>query len=155
MMMTTMIFIDCNWISTGWQRWWRWHLLTAIRFPPDGSGDDDDIYWLQVDFHPVGAVMTMIFIDCKWISTRWERWWRWYLLIAIGFPPGDSGDDDDIYWLQLDFHPVGAVMTMIFIDCNWISTRWERSVILYKNGEETALKEKQYTQQYKNTGYTK
>jgi len=46
---------------------------------------------------------------------------------------------------------------MIFIDCNWVSTRWQWSVDLYKNRKETASymqKEKQYTEQYKNNTQT-
>jgi len=43
---------------------------------------------------------------------------------------------------------------MIFIYCNWVSTRWQWSVDLYKNRKETAQKEKQYII-YKNTEYTK
>ena len=35
-------------------------------------------------------------------------------------------------------------MMMIFIDSNWVSTRWQWSVDLCKNGKETAQKEKQY-----------
>jgi len=37
------------------------------------------------------------------------------------------------------------VMMMIFIDCIWISSRRQWSVVLYKNGTETAQKEKQKT----------
>jgi len=33
---------------------------------------------------------------------------------------------------------------------NWISTWWQGSVDLYKNRQETAQKEKQYTKHYKN-----
>ena len=48
-----------------------------------------------------------------------------------------------------------VVYDMIFIYCNWVSTRWKRSVDLYKNSKDTAQKEKQYTKQHKNTEYTK
>ena len=44
---------------------------------------------------------------------------------------------------------------MIFIYCNWVSTRWQWSVDSYKNGRETAQKEEQYTKQYKNKQNTK
>jgi len=38
------------------------------------------------------------------------------------------------------------MMTMtIVIYCNLVSTRWQRSVVLYKNRNEIAQKEKQYT----------
>ena len=47
------------------------------------------------------------------------------------------------------------MMIMIFIYWNWVSTRWQWSVDLYRNRKETALKEKQYTKQHKNTEYTK
>ena len=39
---------------------------------------------------------------------------------------------------------------MIFIYCNWGSTRWQWSVDLYKNRKQTVQKEKQRTKQYKN-----
>ena len=42
---------------------------------------------------------------------------------------------------------VMMTMMMIFIDCNWISSRWQWSVVLYRNGKETAQKEKQYKTQ--------
>jgi len=47
---------------------------------------------------------------------------------------------------------------MIFNYCNWVSTRWQWSVDLYKNRIETAQKEQQYTKiqkQYNITKYTK
>ena len=50
------------------------------------------------------------------------------------------------------------MIMIIFIYCNWVSTQWQWSVVLYKNRKETAQKEKQYTttqKQYKNTEYTK
>jgi hypothetical protein len=40
---------------------------------------------------------------------------------------------------------------MLFIYSNWISTRWQWSVDLYKNRKETAQNEKQYTKNIKNT----
>ena len=45
----------------------------------------------------------------------------------------------------------------LFIHCNWVSTRWQWSVKLYKNSERDSYvqKEKQYTKQYKSTEYTK
>jgi len=43
----------------------------------------------------------------------------------------------------------------LFINCNWVSTRWQWWVDLYKNGKETAQKEKQYTKDTQNTEYTK
>jgi len=46
------------------------------------------------------------------------------------------------------------IYDMIFIYCNWFSTRWQWSVDLYKNRKETAKKEKQYTKQYQNNTKT-
>jgi hypothetical protein len=46
------------------------------------------------------------------------------------------------------------VYDMIFIDCSWVSTRWQGSVDIYKNRKETAQKEKQYTKQYTNNTKT-
>jgi len=43
----------------------------------------------------------------------------------------------------------------IFIYCNWVYTRWQWSVDLYKNKREAAQKDKQYKEQYKITKYTK
>jgi hypothetical protein len=31
------------------------------------------------------------------------------------------------------------IYDMIFIYCNWVSTRWQRSVDMYKNRKETAI----------------
>ena len=39
---------------------------------------------------------------------------------------------------------------MLFIDCDWVSTRWQWSVNLYKIRKETAKMEKQYTKKYQN-----
>jgi len=39
----------------------------------------------------------------------------------------------------------------IFIDCGWVSTRWQGSVDIDTNRKETAQKEKQYRKQHKNT----
>jgi len=48
---------------------------------------------------------------------------------------------------------------MIFIYCNWISTRWQWSVDLYKNRKETAIYKKRNSRPtqkiQKNTEYTK
>ena len=42
------------------------------------------------------------------------------------------------------------IIIIIIIYCNWVSIRWQWSVDLYKNRKETAQKEKQYTEQFKN-----
>ena len=47
------------------------------------------------------------------------------------------------------------IYVMIFINCNSVSTRWQRSVNLYKNRKLTARKEKQHIRQCKSTEYTK
>jgi len=47
---------------------------------------------------------------------------------------------------------------MLLTYSNWVSSRWQWSVDLYKNRKETAQNEKQYTKQYKKhkgTEYTK
>jgi len=38
---------------------------------------------------------------------------------------------------------------MLFIYSNWISTRWQWSIDLYKNRKDTVQNEKQYTKLYK------
>jgi len=41
---------------------------------------------------------------------------------------------------------------MIFIDCSWVSTRWQWSVNLYKSRKETAVyKRRNDKKQYQNT----
>jgi len=44
---------------------------------------------------------------------------------------------------------------MIYIDYNWVSSRWQCSVDLYKSRKQTAPKEKTHTKLYKNAEYTK
>jgi len=41
------------------------------------------------------------------------------------------------------------IMGLLYHYCNWVSTRWQPSVNLYKNRKETAQKKKQDTKQYK------
>ena len=49
-----------------------------------------------------------------------------------------------------------CIMIWFFIYCNWLPTRWQWLVDLYKKRKETAIyKEKQYTKHYKNTEHTK
>jgi len=43
------------------------------------------------------------------------------------------------------------VLYDIFIYCGWVSTRWQRSVELYKNRKETAI----YKRRYNKQSYTK
>jgi len=50
------------------------------------------------------------------------------------------------------------MIILVFIYCNWVSTRRQWSVDLYKYRKETAIyvqKQRQYTKQYKNTEHTK
>jgi len=44
---------------------------------------------------------------------------------------------------------------MIFIYCNWVSHRWQRSVDLYKNRKETVIYKRRNNTQNRNTEYTK
>jgi len=41
-----------------------------------------------------------------------------------------------------------------FFFCNWVSTRWQWPVDLYKYRKETTKKKKPYTKQYKNNTKT-